>query len=133
MRPEHSPEAPALPEDALVARELGHLLGILSHPGRIRIIEELRAEERDVNHLQEVLHVSHSRVSQHLSALRAHRLVIERREGRHVYYRLRQPEIAAWLLGGLHFIEGEREALEEFHAAAERVRAIWPESASSRG
>lgn len=132
MKREHSPEPSVMPEDVLVVRELGHLLGILSHPGRIRIIEELRVEEKDVNHLQECLNVSHSRVSQHLRELRAHRLVIERRAGRHVYYRLRQPELAAWLLGGLRFIEGERDALEEFHAAAERVRALWPEAAPSR-
>jgi DNA-binding transcriptional ArsR family regulator len=115
-----------MPERAVVARELGQLLSVLSHPNRIRIIEELRDEERDVNCLQRALGISQSGVSQHLAVLRAHRLVVERREGRHVYYRVRQPRLAGWLLEGIQFVEAEREVLDEFHAAVERARAAWP-------
>jgi DNA-binding transcriptional ArsR family regulator len=121
-----------MPERALVARELGGLLSVLSHPDRIRIVEELRGEERDVSFLQHELGISQSGVSQHLAALRAHRLVVERREGRHVYYRLRQPALAAWLLEGLEFLEAERQALDEFHTAAERAKALWPGASGAR-
>jgi DNA-binding transcriptional ArsR family regulator len=116
-----------MPERLLVAKELGTLLGVLSHPHRIRIVEELYGEERDVNSLQEILGISHSGVSQHLSVLRAHRLVVERRDGRHVYYRLRQPELAAWLTAGLSFIEGASEAATQISLAVERVRHLWPD------
>ena len=121
-----------MPERLVVARELGQLLSVLSHPNRIRIIEELRGEERDVNWLQNTLGISQSGVSQHLGVLRAHRLVVERRAGRHVYYRLQQPGLAAWLLEGLQFLEGERQVLDEFHAAVERARAAWPEVPAAR-
>ena len=71
-----------MPERTLVTKELAQLLGVLSHPHRIRIVEELRAGECDVKSLQELLGISHAGVSQHLALLRAHRLVEERREGR---------------------------------------------------
>src|SRR5690349_16992863 len=80
-----------VPHRVLVTRELAELLAALGHPHRIRIIEELRDGECDVKTLQDSLGISHSGVSQHLMVLRAHRVVCERRQGRHVFYRLRQP------------------------------------------
>jgi DNA-binding transcriptional ArsR family regulator len=117
-----------MPDRVLITRELGLLLGILSHPVRIRIVEELREGERDVSSLQQAVGISHAGVSQHLSLLRAHRVVAERREGRHVYYHLRQPELAGWLMMGLRFLEGGRESCDELLNAVERVRAQWPDS-----
>ena len=38
-----------VPYRVLVANELADLLGVLAHPNRIRIIEELRDGERNVN------------------------------------------------------------------------------------
>ena len=73
---------------------------------RIRLIEELRTGEKDVNSLAETLALPGARVSQHLSLLRAHRLVEERRDGRHHFYHLIQPEIAGWIVDGLDFVGG---------------------------
>lgn len=115
-----------MPQRALVAKELATLLGVLAHPHRVRIVEELREREQDVNSLRDILGIAHSGVSQHLGVLRAHRIVEERREGRHVFYHLRQPELASWLTVGLRFLEGDREAHEQFLAALEHVRGLWP-------
>jgi len=115
----------AMPEPFLVTKELADLLGVLAHPHRIRIIEELREMERDVNTLQAALGISHSGVSQHLSVLRAHRLVSERREGRHVYYHLRQPKLARWLVDGIEFVAGTQEVAEDVRQAIETMRAKW--------
>ena len=116
-----------MPERARVTKELAQLLGVLAHPHRIRIVEELKDTEKDVNTLQEALAISHSGVSQHLAILRAHRLVLERKEGRHVYYSLRQPGMARWLLDALPFLEPERHDSEELVHAIERVKALWGE------
>jgi len=116
-----------MPQHALVTKELADFLGVLAHPRRIRILEELRDEERDVNSLQSALEISHSGVSQHLAVLRAHRLVLERREGRHVFYRLRQPELARWLLDGMRFLQANQETSEVRDAIA-TVQAIWSSS-----
>ena len=115
----------AMPEPFLVTKELADLLGVLAHPHRIRIIEELRETERDVNSLQAALGISHSGVSQHLSVLRAHRLVAERREGRHVYYHLRHPKLARWLVEGIEFVAGTQEVAEDVRQAIESMRARW--------
>ena len=109
---------------AIVSDKLGRMLGVLAHPHRLRIIEELGPDERDVASLQSALGISHSGVSQHLAQLRSLALVVERREGRHVFYRLPQPNLAAWLLEGLRFIEpGEAET--ELRTAVRHARATW--------
>ena len=114
-----------MPHRALVTKELAEFLGVLSHPHRIRIIEELRDGERDVNSLQEALGISHSGVSQHLMVLRSHRLVSERRQGRQVFYQLRQPEIACWLMEATRFLENETVAAGELRKAIDKTRKSW--------
>lgn len=114
-----------MPHRALVAKELAEFLGVLSHPHRIRIIEELRDGEHDVNSLQNALAISHSGVSQHLMILRASRLVSERREGRHVFYQLRQPEIAKWLLDATEFLERGSVDATELRKAIGKTRKEW--------
>lgn len=114
-----------MPFRTIVTREFGALLGVLSHPIRLQIVEELNAGELDVNALQACLGISHSGVSQHLALLRAHRVVAERRDGRRVIYRLRQPELAGWLIGGLRFLEGASGEADELRSAVESARAHW--------
>ena len=109
----------------LVTKKLAQFLGVLSHPRRIRIIEELHTGEQDVNSLQLALGISHSGVSQHLMVLRASRLVSERRAGRHVFYHLRQPEIAGWLLKGTQFLEQGTADADEPQRAINKTRKEW--------
>jgi DNA-binding transcriptional ArsR family regulator len=114
-----------MPSRHLVSKELAQLFGVFSHPDRVRIAEELREGEKDVNALQAVLGVSHSRTSQNLSVMRMHRVVAERREGRHVFYRLVQPAMAEWILNGLRFLENEADSAQARKHALEEVRQIW--------
>ena len=114
-----------MPARNVAAQELSKLMSVLSHPQRIRIVEELRGGELDVNTLSERLEASHSRVSQQLSLLRSHRLVAERREGRHVYYHLTQPKLARWLMGGLDFLESELDRGSERKELLEEARSLW--------
>jgi DNA-binding transcriptional ArsR family regulator len=122
-----------MPARHLVAKELGHLFSVFSHPDRIRIVEELRDGERDVNALQVALGVSHSRTSQNLAILRAHRIVSERREGRHVYYRLVEPDIARWVLDGLHFIEADIAQVRARQSAIDEARQLWQQDSDQPG
>ncbi len=114
-----------MPYRELVAKELADLLGVLSHPNRIRIIAELRDGERDVKSLQAALGISHPGVSQHLMLLRAHHLVAERRQGRQVFYHLRQTELATWLTDAMSFLEEESVLAEQLHQAIEKTRVSW--------
>ena len=114
-----------MPHRALVTKQLAVFLAVLSHPHRIRIIEELREGEHDVNTLQAALGISHSGVSQHLMVFRANRLVSERREGRRVFYQLRQPEIAGWLLDATRFLESDTAEAAELRKAIGKTRKEW--------
>lgn len=114
-----------MPHRVLVTRELAAFFGVLSHPHRIRIVEELRDGEHDVNSLQQALGISHSGVSQHLMVMRSSRLVSERREGRHVFYHLRQPEIAGWLLEATRFLEEGTASADELRKAINKTRREW--------
>lgn len=51
-----------------------------------------------------LLELPATRISQHLSTLRAYRFVNERSDGRHRIYNLTIPGIAPWLVVGVHFV-----------------------------
>lgn len=109
-----------MPGQIIVAKKLAELCKIASHPDRIRIIESLHSERMDVKTLAEVLGMSGSRVSQHLSLLRAHNHVEEEREGRQHFYHLTQPKLAEWIFDGLEFIENRPAAVSDADIAAAR-------------
>lgn len=112
-----------MPSRLLIARELAEIFRIIAHPDRIRLIEELRSGEKNVSSLTTALDLPGPRISQHLSLLRAHRLVEERRDGRNHVYRLVQPEIAGWIVEGIDFIEGRQSALPK--TAITSVKELW--------
>ena len=100
-------------------------MGILSHADRIRIVEALRAGEKDVNELTQELEIAQARVSQHLALLRSHRMVNKRKQGRHCYYSLAHENLATWLAKGLDFIEAEIRHSVEMQKELESLREQW--------
>ncbi|MCL4459792.1 MAG: metalloregulator ArsR/SmtB family transcription factor [Chloroflexi bacterium] len=65
----------------------------MAEPKRLRIINELREGERSVNELAASLGLRQATVSQHLTILRHRGIVLTRREGTKIYYRLASPKI----------------------------------------
>jgi ArsR family transcriptional regulator len=65
----------------------------LASPKRLEIIEHLRSGERTVGNLADALDVSQPNVSQHLAIMRRAGIVLARREGLKVYYRIASPKI----------------------------------------
>ena len=117
-----------MPFRSTASKKLAELFGLLSNPNRVRLIAELSSRgELDVNSLEQELGISHSAVSQHLSLMRAHRIVAERRDGRHVFYRLTQDKLAAWILNGLEFLQREFEQVEPEREDLAQARAYWAE------
>ncbi|TKS58429.1 MAG: transcriptional regulator [Nitrospira sp.] len=66
---------------------------IFSHPKRLRIIEALRDHELTVSEVVGHLGIPKANVSQHLAVLRQKRVVMTRREGLNIYYRIANPKI----------------------------------------
>ncbi len=115
-----------MPFRATASKRLAELFGLLSNAHRVRLVEELsRTAEMDVNGLTRELGISHSAVSQHLTLLRAHRVVSERREGRHVFYRLTQDGLAEWILEGLGFLQKEFERSEPVLLEIAQAKSYW--------
>ena len=120
----------AMPFRLTAARELGSLLGALSHPQRLLIVEELRLGERDVASLTSALQVAQPIISQHLNRLRLLHLVKERREGRQVFYQLCDPHLAEWLDAGLEIILQEARRAQEVADASMKARIAWSTAAT---
>ncbi len=116
-----------MPHRVLVARQLAELFSVLSHPVRVRIVVELRAGELCVNSLQEILGIRQSAVSQHLALLKSHNLIKERREGRHVLYRLSIPQMASWLIEGIPLIVPDDSDSLLLKSAAQHAMSHWSE------
>lgn len=67
----------------------------LAHPIRVRVLEVLAAHpEISVADLLADTGMEASHLSQHLSVLRRHNLVIAERRGSQVFYRLAYPQVA---------------------------------------
>lgn len=76
--------------DAVVSKATtaSTFLKAISHEGRLMILCHLVSGEKSVTELEELLSARQAAVSQQLSRLRLEGLVIPRREGKVIYYKL---------------------------------------------
>ena len=79
-----------------------HLLHGLSDPSRLRILEELREDERRVSDLVAATGLSQPNVSKHLNCLWGCGLVAREKRGREVHY---------WLVDGVDQLLGAVDAV----------------------
>ena len=112
--------------------ELADLLGVISHPDRLKLLLELRSGRRDVASLTASCSLSQSRTSQHLSLLKAHHLVRAQRDGRRVYYSLVRSDFATWILDGLGFIGLQQELQDSIRELRKSYSAPTPPRSSPR-
>lgn len=69
-------------------QEIGSLLKTLGHPIRLRILQEVADGEVCVCHLETQLDIRQALLSQHLMALREAGVLVTRRDGRFIFYRI---------------------------------------------
>ncbi|KIC41999.1 ArsR family transcriptional regulator [Ruegeria sp. ANG-R] len=70
------------------ATRASNFLKAISHEGRLMILCHLVSGEKSVTELERLLSARQAAVSQQLSRLRLEGLVVPRREGKAIYYRL---------------------------------------------
>lgn len=70
------------------AQRASAFLKAISHEGRLMILCHLVSGEKSVTELEELLTARQAAVSQQLSRLRLEGLVIPRRDGKTIYYKL---------------------------------------------
>jgi ArsR family transcriptional regulator len=64
------------------------LFHALSDPTRLELLERLKTGEQCVCDLTDIMHTGQSRLSFHLKVLKEAGLIVDRREGRWMYYSL---------------------------------------------
>ncbi len=88
-------------------QEIGDLFKVLMHPTRLAIFEMLRNGEECVCHMTAMLGLRQAYVSQQLMVLREAGLVIDRREGWNIYYRVTRPEVYVVLDAARTMVAGD--------------------------
>ena len=69
------------------------LCGTMANANRLAILESLHAGEKSVSDIAEAVGTTITTVSQHLRLLRDKNVVVTRKEGQTVFYRLRDPRM----------------------------------------
>lgn len=66
---------------------------VFSHPKRLEVINVLRDGEMTVSELVQKLGLTIGNLSQHLSMMKERRILLSRKEGNMVYYRIANPKL----------------------------------------
>lgn len=80
-----------MPRSHDIFRRQARVLKALANESRLRIVDRLSHGECSVGELTELIGSDRSTVSKHLAVLRAHNIVVDRRDGNVVYYTLLTP------------------------------------------
>lgn len=81
-----------MPEDKLTQKKAG-ILKAMAHPTRLNILESLRAGERCVCEIIELVDTEQSNTSQHLAQLKKMGIISSRKDGLRVIYKVNNSEI----------------------------------------
>src|SRR5665213_2786214 len=99
-----------VPNPALLVPEgLARFLKLLAEPNRLRILTLLAAGEQCVCDIETALAMPQNLVSHHLAGLKRAGLIVGRREGTWVYYRI-EPQTLGEYLGALNTMLDTRYA-----------------------
>jgi len=80
-------------KDSLINVMHANICKIFTSPIRIMIMDELQKGERTVSQLEEAIEIRQATLSQHLAVLREKGIVMTRRQGHNVHYRISNPKI----------------------------------------
>jgi len=97
---------------------------VFSHPTRLQILNALRERETTVSDLAERLGIAIGNLSQHLNMMKQRRVLVSRKDGNVVYYRLANPKMlkAFDLIREILLEEMRRQSVLVQHAERTRVQ-----------
>jgi DNA-binding transcriptional ArsR family regulator len=91
--------------DEHTAAHVAELFRSFSDTSRVLILSALTERELNVSTLAEIVGISESAISHHLRGLRQMRLVVARREGKEVFYRIEDEHIIALFIQGVKHVQ----------------------------
>jgi DNA-binding transcriptional ArsR family regulator len=80
-----------MPRGDDIFRQQARVLKALANESRLKIVDRLSRGECSVGELTDLVGSDRTTISKHLAVLRAHNIVLDRREGNVVYYSLLTP------------------------------------------
>lgn len=89
-------------------REAASIFRALGEEGRLKTLMLISNKERCVTEIANVLGENLAAVSQRLKLLRAERIVVSRRQGKHIYYALADQHIVDLIQNGIAHAEEVR-------------------------
>ena len=97
---------------------------VFSHPTRLQILNLLRERELAVSDLADQLGIAIGNLSQHLNMMKHRRVLVSRKEGNNVYYRLANPKMlkAFDLIREILLEQMQRESVLVRHMERARTR-----------
>jgi DNA-binding transcriptional ArsR family regulator/rhodanese-related sulfurtransferase len=111
-------------------RQFARIGGALSSGARLEMLELLAQQERSVDALARALGLSMANASQHLKQLRQAGLVIARKEGLHVFYRIAGDDVlrlfGALLAAGEKQLADIEQMVRAVLAAKDNVEPVSP-------
>ena len=99
---------PASILDEHSAAHVAELFRAFSDTSRVRIMSALVGGEKNVNTLADLVGISESAVSHHMRGLRQMRLVVARKNGKEVYYRVDDPHVVTLFKQGVAHVITEK-------------------------
>lgn len=95
--------------DQIITTDLADFFKIFGDYTRIRLLFALESSELCVHDLSLILGMQPSAVSHQLKILRYHKVVSKRKEGKNVYYSLKDRHISEILMMGYDHLSHEKE------------------------
>jgi ArsR family transcriptional regulator len=123
----------ARPAAPVTARELVAAAKAIGHPARLRILAMLQGRTLCVCQLTSVLELAFSTVSGHLNELRRSGLVSEDKQGKLVFYRLKDRSPFAGLLADALALTREDDECVRDREVIDRVRKVPVEVLTGAG
>ena len=115
QHPDHCPEEHGPPLSGEVdsispetVREAASIFRALGEEGRLKTLRLISHKERCVTEIANLLEENLAAVSQRLKLLRAERIVISRRQGKHIFYALADQHIVDLIKNGIAHAEEAR-------------------------
>ncbi len=98
---------------------------VFTHPIRLQILDILRAQEASVSDLAGRLGVAMGNLSQHLNMMKQRRVLVSRKDGNIVFYRLANPKMlkAFDLMREILLEQMQRESFLVRHIERAQVRS----------
>ena len=75
------------------AKSRAEVLKALANPVRVLIVHHLQKGEQCVSDLNKLARINQSNMTRHLQVLKKAGIILDRRDGTHVYYRLQAPTL----------------------------------------